>query len=64
MTREWIVGIKQRRLRRVLLAVLAMLTVLVGSDLNAQAEPGVTRVPVVFSGGHETDPRDRAGRWC
>jgi len=21
--------------------------------------PGVTRVPVVFSGGHETDPRDR-----
>ena len=26
---------------------------------GAQAEPDVARVPVVFTGGHETDPRDR-----
>lgn len=44
---------------KLLLPTLAF--VVFGSFASAQSAPpanGVTRVPVVFSGGHETDPRD------
>ena len=40
---------------------VAVLAVLAVSGMRAWCDPGtgLTRAPVVFSGGHETDPRDR-----
>lgn len=43
-------------------SLILVITAVVASLAHAQPAPlpaGVTRVPVTFSGGHETDPRDR-----
>ena len=39
--------------------VFVFLSVLMASAIGDEPTKGVTRVPVVFSGGHETDPQDR-----
>ena len=41
------------------MGVAALLGLSVVSTAQAQGKDAGTRVPVVFSGGHETDPRDR-----
>ena len=38
---------------------LSVVSVSSGQSVNPRSGPAPTHVPVVFSGGHDTDPRDR-----
>ena len=55
----WALRTISRRVFKVMLAIALTLAATSNSWAQSNSGASTTRVPVVFSGGHETDPRDR-----
>jgi hypothetical protein len=55
----WILRTVFPRVFQVALAIALTLFATAGARAQSNSGASTTRVPVVFSGGHETDPRDR-----
>ena len=55
----WALRTISRRVFKVTLAIALTSSATSSSRAQSNQSPSTTRVPVVFSGGHETDPRDR-----
>jgi hypothetical protein len=55
----WALRMISRRVFKVTLAIALVLLATSSSRAQSNSSSSMTRVPVVFSGGHETDPRDR-----
>jgi hypothetical protein len=55
----WALRMISRRAFKVTLAIALTLAATSNSRAQSNSSSSTTRVPVVFSGGHETDPRDR-----